>query len=185
MNGSTFWSDKKLRLFLDEEPTVQAARDLILQPLNAGTTQRQKLTILNQHLYVFSIVVDGQQSSSFSTIANMTRLELDRDQVGQNPFFAFGTNLDQDVYDFYERIRWDIGQDLDQGVIPWVYAPQNTDGDASTMEGARILNMRPGGYVNVSHAYQLTAVGGVSGSTPRVETYAFSINPEGLGLVQH
>jgi len=183
-DGSTYWSDKKLRLLLDEEPTVQAARDLILQPLNAGTLQRQKLTILNQHLYVVSIVVDGQQSTSFSTVANMTRLELDKDQVGQNSFYAFGSNMDQLVEDYYERLRWHYGQDFDQGVIPWIHAPGDTDGDASTMEGQRILNMRPGGYVNVSHAYQVTSVGGVAGITPRVETYCISLNPDGLQLVQ-
>lgn len=185
-DGSTLWSDRRLRLLLDEEPTVQQVRDLILQPLGSGTIQRQKLSVLNQHYYVISIVVDGQQSTKFATEGNLQYFALDRDQVGANHMWAFGSGQDCDVIDFYNRFADAFGTDLDEGVIPWVFAPvdQTLPGEAGLNDGIRVLNMRPGGYVNMTHAYQVGAVGAVSGITPRVETYLVTLNPDGLRLLQ-
>lgn len=184
-DGATFWSDRRLRMYLDDEPTVQGVRDLILQPLGAGTIQRQKLSVLNQHYYVFSLVIDAQQVATFSTTSNLQYIALDRDQVGANHLYAYGSGQDMDVFDYYARLADNFGQDFDQGLIPHIVAPAENGlpGEASLNDGIRVLNMRPGGYVNVTHAYQLGAVGGVAGITPRVETYLITLNPDGLRLL--
>jgi hypothetical protein len=43
--------------------------------------------------------------------------------------------------------------------------------------------MTPGGWTDINHAYQVTAVNGVAGITARVMTYLVAANPAGLLIV--
>ena len=180
-DGTHLGGPVPLLLDLAGEPTCQYIMDQTLQPLAAGSIQRSKIATLQQHYYVISIVVDGQQQASFSTVGNLTGFELDKDSVGQNKFAQFGTGTNISVYDYYERLRNTFGQDMPvEGIVPWVVAAAYGTANADNRNGKRVLNMTPGGWTDVHHAYQLTAVGGVAGATPRVETYVVSLNPEPL-----
>lgn len=186
VDGSTYYNDRKLRLFLDEEPTVQVIRDLDLLNLQANTRMRQKISTLLQHAFVLSYIIDATAATKFCAVGNINRLALNRDQVGQNKFFEYGTGTDQSVNDYWEDIRFRFGQDFDEGVIPWIYGPAAGPRatSADIQEGIRILNMTPGGFVNVSHEYQLGSIGALAGVAPRVETYLVSINSQGLQQVR-
>jgi len=180
-DGTHLGGPVPLLLDLAGEPTCQYIMDQTLQPLAAGSIQRQKIATLQQHYYAISIVVDGQQAQSFSTVGNLIGFELDKDSVGQNKFAQFGAGTNISVYDYYERLRNTFGQDMPvEGIIPWVAAPAYGSVNADNRNGKRVLNMTPGGWTDVHHAYQLTAVGGLAGATPRVETYVVSLNPEAL-----
>jgi hypothetical protein len=181
-DGTNMGGPNPLSFFLDGLGTVQWIFETPLTPLSAGTMQRQRIAALLQHYYVISIVIDAQQSTAFSTVGNFVNLELDQDSVGQNRFFAYGQSNNVSIYDFFENIRRTLGQDLDNGVIPWVAAEVLNTEDADNRMGTQILNMTAGGWTDVHHAYQLTAVGGVGTITPRVETYLISLNPAGLVL---
>lgn len=178
-DGTHLGGPVPLLLDLAGEPTCQYIMDQTLQPLAAGSIQRQKIATLQQHYFVISIVVDGVQQASFSTVGNLTGFELDKDSVGQNKFKQFGTGTNISVNDFYEYLRNTFGQDMPvEGIIPWVVAPAFGTMNADNRNGTRVLNMTPGGWTDVHHAYQLTSTG--SNGTPRVETYVVSLNPEPL-----
>lgn len=184
LDGSTKWNDRKLRLYLDSEPTVQAIRDLDLLTMSASTRVRQKISTLLEHYYVLSFVVDAVQANKYAAVTNIQRLALNKDQVGQNRFWEMGSGTDQSIYDYYEDIRFQLGQDFDEGVVLWNYAPSAGTIFPGNNDGIQVLNMTPGGFVNVSHEYLLGTIGALSGVTPRVETYLISLNRQGLQQVQ-
>lgn len=182
-DGTNYGGPNPLNLNLNGLPTVQYIIETPLTPLSAGVMQRQRIAALLQHYYVISLLIDGQQSTSFSTVGNLINLELDQDSVGQNRFFGFGQSNNVSVMDYFENIRRTIGQDLDQGVIPWIAAEVFNQESADTRMGTQFLNMTAGGWTDVHHAYQVNAVGAVAGINPRVETFLISMNPAGLVLV--
>ena len=182
-DGTNYWSPANLYLDLEGEPTAQWIIDAVLQPLQATTVQRYKVTTLLQHYFLLAVVIDGNQSNKFAAITNITSFGMDQDSVGQNRFFLYGTGTNQAVYDWYENQRKRIGQDLDEGVFPFIVAPSYGQEDASNREGTQVLNMQPGGWTDTNIELICTSVGGVAGITPRVETYLYSLNPAGLVLV--
>jgi len=99
--------------------------------------------------------------------------------------WAYNNNIS--IYDYYDRrIRRMLGQDLDEGVIPWITGPSRGVIDASNRNGTQWLNMTQGGYPAASHLYQVTTTSGQStidgypAATPRVEMFLISENPAGL-----
>jgi hypothetical protein len=181
VDGTNLQSTSPLTLDLAGEPTVQYIIDQTLQPLAAGSIQRQRIMVKQKHYAVISVVVDGLQANQFATVGNIAGLELDKDSVGQNKFFAVGQGTNQSIYDFYERLRYQIGADLPvEGIVPWVVAPVYGSANPSNREGLRVLNMTPGGWVDACHAYYLTSVGTGTNGNPRVETYLISLNDEPL-----
>lgn len=181
-DGTNLWGPTNLYLDLEGEPTAQWVIDNVLQPLQANTVQRFKITTLLQHYFVLCVVVDGNQSNKFSALTNLTSFGMDQDSVGQNKFFLYGTGTNQAVYDYYELTRKRIGQDLDEGVFPFVVAPSYGQENTDNREGTMILNMQPGGWTDANVELIAGTVGGVVGITPRVETYLYSLNPAGLVL---
>lgn len=182
-DGTNLYSPTPLKLDLDGEPTAQYYIDTPVTPLAAGVTTRQRIATLLQHYFVIAIVIDGQQSTTFSTIANLQGFELDEDSVGQNVLMRFGTGTNISINDYYEWIRYFFTQDLDQGVIVWVAGAQRGQTNPSNREGQQILNMVPGGWTDINHGYNLIAIQGVAGITARVQTYLVSANPAGLLIV--
>ena len=183
-DGSNMQGQNPLTLDLRGLPTIQMLEDEVLSPLTAGTVNSHKIATLLQHAIVLSVLVDGQQSTSFATLANIQALTLAKDAVLANKFFGFGPQFGNlAVVNFYERLRRRYGQDLgDDGVIPWVDAMTTNTVDPSNREGVALLNMTANGWTDVHHGYQVAAVGAVSGVTPRVVTHVISINPAGLGI---
>lgn len=163
-------------------PTCQYIFDTPLTPLSAGLIMRQRIASLLQHYYVFGIIIDGNQSNKFAAVTNIQALELDQDSVGQNKFFQYGTANNVSVYDFYERLRRTLQQDVDEGFIPWVAAEIFGQENPDNRLGGQVLNMTAGGWTDVHHGYQVGTVGGVGGIAPRVEMYLISLNPQGLVL---
>lgn len=189
LDGTTMSDPAGLTLDITAEPTLQYYWDTPLNPLTANTLNRQHIATLLEHWYVISLVIDGQQSTGFSSItgtttptSNLTQFQLSADSVGQQNFMSWNVSNNISIFDYYERRRIEIGQDLDPGVIPWVAAPTRNVVDADNRNGTQVLNMMAGGYPAATHAYQVTAVGGVAGITPRVETFLVSLNYNGLKI---
>ena len=180
-DGVNLESKTPLGLQLANLPTAQFIIDQTLAPLTAGTIVRQRLTTLLPHYIVCSIIIDGNQSTSFALAGNIAQIELDQDAAGQNKFFVFGPPNNTTVYDYYTGIRQIYGQDLDTGVIMWVNATQFNTVDPSDSNGTQVLNMTPGNWTDVNYGLQVNATSSVN-FTPRVETYLFSRNDAGLVL---
>lgn len=190
-DGSTMTDPNGVALDLTTEPTLQMYWDTPLNPLSANLLMRQHISTLLEHVYVISILIDGQTAGQFSTIANITQMQLSADSVGQQNFISFNVANNIPVGDYYDRvIRRVHGCDLDQGVFLWVDGPCRGTNDPDNRLGIQTLNMQPGGYPASTHAYQVTAVGslaptdGGAKATPRVETFLVSLNYNGLRLQQ-
>lgn len=183
-DGTNLFQTQALSPSLNGEPTVQYYVDSQLNPLTAGTIIRKRLDVKQPHLYVLSVIVDGQQSTKFSANSNIAALELDQDFAGQNAFFRYGTSGSNiSVQHFFEELQdMAFGQSLDEGVIPWVPGPAYLGTNPDNLEGASYLNMASGGWTDTSIGVQVSAVNGVANITARVETYEISLNP--LGLVR-
>lgn len=170
-----------LPLHLENLPTCQYIIDQQLNPLTSGTLLRQRISTLLQHYLVISVIIDGVQSTSFATTANITQIELDQDAAGQNKFWLYGSPNNTDLYTYYERIRQTYGQDLDPGVIMWVNAEQFNTVDADDSAGSQFLDMTSGHWTDVNLGVQVTSVSSTN-FTPRMETYLISKNDAGLVL---
>jgi hypothetical protein len=182
LDGSTMDTPAPLSLAWQGEPTLQYTWDTPLVPFSANTLQRQTISTKLQHWYVISLIIDGVQSSTFSTLSNITGFELGPDQVGQQTWYAWNISNNVSIYDFFDRmVRRPHGQDLDPGVIPWVDAPGRGTINADNRNGSQFLNMYPGGFPAATASYQVGAVTtNTSGLTPRVETFLVSVNTAGL-----
>lgn len=188
-DGSTMNDPNGVALDLTAEPTAQYYWDTPLNPLSSGLLMRQHISTLLEHVYVFTVLIDGQTAGKFSTIANITSMQLSADAVGQQNFLSFNVANNIPVGDYYDRlIRRVHGQDLDEGVFAFVDAPARGTRDSDDRTGVQTLNMQPGGYPAATHAYQVTAVGGLAPTdggakaTPRVECFLISLNYQGLRL---
>lgn len=160
--------------------TVQYMKDQNLNNMTAGIINRQKLSMVNYLYYVISYIVDGQQSNKYAATSNIQVLELDMDTVGANQFWKYGTGTNIDVREFYVDIQDDIGQDIDEGIVPWVRAPIMNTADASNLDGTAFLNTTPSGWTDVHYGVQVAAVGAVAGINPRIETFCVLVNTAGL-----
>lgn len=184
-DGQNLQSITPLQLDLISQPAVPTAQyvvDTVLSPLSTGSVQRLKISSLLEHYFAVSCLIDGQQSTKFATIANVTGMELDEDPVGQNRFWAYGAGTNQSVYDYYEFIRQTIGQDLDEGIFVLAAAPTINEANPSDQAGQTTLNMLPGAWVAATHGWQVAAVNGITNAPARVETWLISRNPQGLLL---
>lgn len=182
-DGTNLISPKPLSLDMSGLPTCQIYLDRQLNPLTAGTILRQRIDTKLQHIYVLSALIDGVQSTDFATDANITAMELDQDFAGQNAFYRYGvngSNLTTTQWPI-EKLRneYGVGQDLDQGVIPWVMGPSDLSDNADNLEGASFLNMMSGGWPDASYGVQVTTAT-TTNMTPRVETVVVCANPVGL-----
>jgi hypothetical protein len=181
-DGQRTTSIDPLPLDLEGEPSCQYLIDRMLNPLVANTMNRTRIDNKLQHLYVISVVIDGNQSTKFSAETNITGLELDEDSVGTNKLSAFGSTGNNVPYIvFRDEIRNQLGNDVvDEGVVPWIWAPQKWTVDPDNSDGVQVLNMMDGGWTDASLGFQLAAVNGLGTVTPRVLNYLVSLNPAGL-----
>lgn len=187
LDGTNMDSPVPGGLSWQQEPTIQYYWDTPLTPFSANTIQRQTISTKLKHWYVVSIVIDGTSSTSFAQLANITGFALGPDQVGQQSFQTWNISNNVSIYDFYDRmVRRPFGQDLPNGVIPWVVAPGRGVIDSDNRNGSQALNMYPGGFPAATHSYQMSSIGtqatidGFPPATPRVETFLISENSAGL-----
>jgi len=187
LDGSTMRSNMPLQLNLATEPTGQYYWESALTPFNSGLTwQRKQITTRLEHWDMIAIIIDGQQSNSFmSNYANLLAFELGPDQSGQNLFKGWNAGNNVSIYDYFQmEVRDKYKQDLDLGVIVWVDACTRGIVNPNDRVGSQVLNMSPnGGFVATNHAYQVNAVSTSNGITPRVEVLMYSMNYDGLKLV--
>lgn len=186
LDGTNMWSPTALGLDLSDYPTAQFITEQQISNVVAATINRGRITTLQQHYLVLDCIVDATTAGSYiQGLTNIQYMALDMDSVGQNSFYKFGsasgTNIS--IFDFYERMRIQYEQDVDEGIIPWVVAWGNHSNNASNRDGVAVLNMTPGGWPDVNRSYQLGTVGGASGVNPRVETLLISLNQQGLQVV--
>lgn len=188
-DGSTMNDPNGVALDLTTEPTLQYYWDTPLNPLSPNLLMRQHISTLLEHVYVITVLIDGQTLRQFSTINNITSMQLSADAVGQQNFLSFNIANNIPVGDYYDRyVRRVHGQDLDEGVFIFVDAPTRGVTDSDDRSGVQTLNMQPGGYPAATHAYQVSAVSGMTvfdggpKATPRVECFLVSLNYQGLRL---
>lgn len=184
-DGTSYLSPTLLGLDLSGLGTVQTQIDVPLTGLTAGNVYRQKVSIMDQLQYVILTVVDGQQSNKFATNANITTLEADKDSVGANVFWRFGTGTNLSVQEFFAQVRGFLpgqgyDQDLDEGIVPLVTAPSYMESEAGTLSGTHYLNTSTTGWTDFHYGVALSALGSVAGVTPRVECHVVYINSAGL-----
>lgn len=167
-------------------PTLQYSWEPQGTPFNPGTTpNRFIIQSKMEHVYVVSLIIDGTQSSTFSTINNITSFELTGDPTGSQKLKSWNVSNNIPISDYFDRdVRRKIGQDLDPGVVLWVAAPIRGTVDASNRMGQQTLNMYPGGYPTATLGYAVAATTTTNGYAPRVETFCVSLNHQGLGLQQ-
>jgi hypothetical protein len=153
-------------------------------PLNAGSISRFLLQNKMEHWYMCSIILDGVQSTTFSTHSNISNFELTGDPTGSQKLKSWNVSNNVPIYDYYDRdVRRPFGQDLDPGVILWVAAPGRGTVDSDNKMGHLALNCYPGGFPTTTHSYTTTSTSATN-FTPRVETFLYSLNHAGLGLQQ-
>ena len=188
LDGSNMDTASALQLAWQNEPTLQYTWEAPLTPFNAGATNQSKtINSKMKHWYACAIVIDGQQSTDFCTLGNLTGFMLSPDQNGTQGFVAWNLSNNISIYDFFDRwVRRPFGQDLAEGVIPWVVGPCRGVIDASSHTGVQYLNMTQGGFPTATHIYQVAAAGGqaaksgFTATVPRVEMFLISENPAGL-----
>jgi hypothetical protein len=188
LDGTNMNVPTALQLAWQAEPTVQYSWENALTPFTAGSVNQIKTIVSKlKHWYAVAVVIDGNQANQFAKVTNLTQFALSPDGVGQQTFEGWNWNNNVSIYDYFDRrVRRVFGQDLDEGVIPWVVGPSRGVIDASNRTGSQFLNMTQGGFPAASHMYQVGTVGGQStidgypAATPRVELFLISENPAGL-----
>lgn len=182
-DGTSMSSTASLPVNLAGLGTVQFQQDVSLTGITAGQTYRQKITLLEQHYYVMHTIIDGQQAANYSLESNITYLDFTTDSTGSNAFWKVGTGTNLSIQEWFNDIRDFLGQDLDEGIWPSVFAPVYMEPDSSNLNGSAVLNADPsrGGWTDVHYGIQLNSLAStLSGVTPRVETHLIYVNPQGL-----
>ncbi len=184
-DGTSYMGPISQALDLSGMGTCQYTIDIPLNNLLSGTVYRQKVSILDKLYYVLSTIVDGNQSNKFAANSNLQVLEADKDSVGSSTFWKYGIGTNLSVNEYFAQFRapfgsMPIGQDLDEGIIPWVAAPAYMEPDVANLGGTMYLDTSLSGWTDFHYGVQVSSVGGVSGINPRVETHIILINSQGL-----
>ena len=187
LDGINMDHTQPLSLNWRNESTLQYYWDSALTPFTAGTLMSQTVSTKLKHWYMVSVIIDGTSATKFAQLANITGFQLGPDQVSSQKFYNWNISNNVSIYNFYDRmVRRPFGQDLADGVIPWVTGPSRGVVDADNKNGIASLNMQQGGYPAATHYYQMSTVGtqstidGFPACTPRVETFLISENKDGL-----
>lgn len=181
-DGTTMTQVDSLPMYLQGLGTVQFLQDVQLTGLTGGTTYSQKLTILMPHYYVLLTAIDGQQATSFCTNSNIAYLALATDSTASSTFWKYGTGTNLSIQEFFNEIRFQFDQDLDQGILPLAYAPTYMEADPNNQNGSAILNCTAAtGWTDIHYLLQFSSLAStLSGVTPRVEAHCVYLNPQGL-----
>lgn len=180
-NGKTYSGLNSLQPNMNGIETVQFMKDVSLNNVLAGQVYRGKLSYLQKIPWVILTAVDGQQSTKFSTTANISRIETSADSTGNSLFMAYGTNTNMDVREFYDDLSGAFGgelqQDIDEGIFPMVTGPIFQQPSADLLEGQHYLDTTPAtGWTDWHYGFQFGTVGTVAGVNVRVEPHVIYLN---------
>jgi hypothetical protein len=168
--------------------TVQVQQDNQLTGLIAGSANvnRGQLNILGQHYYVGLLVVDGNQSNSYSTDANILYISSDKDSIGANSFWKYGQGTNLDVQEYWSEERFiHNNHDMDPGVFWMVEAPLKGDRtwgmatDGAT-DFSQYLDNTVAGWPAWHYGFSFTSLNTLGTVPPRVEPFCIFVNPVGL-----
>jgi hypothetical protein len=160
-------------------PTMQYGWETGLTPFNAGLVNTFTVKTKLEHWQMFAVIIDGQQSTAFvSALSNITSFGLAADPTFRQFFYNAGISNNIPIYDFFDRQRRALRQDLDEGVIMWVNAPGKGVINSTNRNGTAYLNCYGDGYPGATHGYNVAATGSVC--TPRIELFLVSKNRAGL-----
>lgn len=168
--------------------TIQMQIDNPLTSLVAGSANvnRGKVNILGRHHIVLLLVIDAVQNNLCATNANITYLSSDKDDVGANSFWKYGTGTNLDMNEFFSRQRSlhmvPRVTDLDEGVIPMIQAPLEGQSSAMALNGQNYLDNTTAGWPAWHYGISLTTLGAL-GSGARIEPFTVYVNPVGLSPV--
>jgi hypothetical protein len=112
--------------------------------------------------------VDGVQSTAFSLDSNLAVIGASKDAAGQSPFWKLGTGTNLDVNEFFMDLREQLGQDLPQGVWPFIAAPLMNTIDPDNQTGVQFLRTAPSGWPDYHYLFQFTAVSTVASARTEV-----------------
>lgn len=160
--------------------TVQYVQLEAKQNLVANLYQRQHISTTLPIYRLVNIVVDGNQSSSFSTVSNILGYEISLDANAGTALRKYDNSENVTMTDYYQVLRDHYGQDLDEGVLLAVDALGSNVVNPSNQDGGAILNMTSNGYTAAHVGVKLNSVGSVAGIAPRIENWALVVNPQGL-----
>jgi hypothetical protein len=176
-DGQAYASITALQPNLSGIQTVQMVRDTPLNNLGSGQMFRNKVSFLHQIPWMWITIIDGQQSAKFAATTNIQVIETSADATGMRPFMRYGLNTNLDVRSYYDDLSLWLEQDMDEGVIPLVYGPIFEQAEAGISEGMAYLDMTTNsGWTDFHYGCQLTAVGAVSGISPRIECALILLN---------
>lgn len=176
-DGQSYSQLAALQPNLSGVQTAQFVRDTPLNNILAGQIYNGKISFLHKIPWVFLVIIDGQQSSKFATTANIQLLQTSADATGLRPFVRYGLNTNIDVRSYYDDLNQLLDQDMDEGVWIPVYGPIFQQADATLLEGQHYLDMTVGsGWTDWHYGLQLSAVGAVTGISPRVSPHMVILN---------
>lgn len=160
--------------------TVQLLRDTPLNNLGQGQIYRNKVSFLKKIAWILVTVVDGNQSNQFAKTSNMQVIQASADSTGNRPFWTVGQNTNLDVREFYNDLSGKFGgllqQDIDEGILPMVYAPIFQQADASLLEGHAYLDCTTdSGWTDYHYGVQLQTVTTTT-IAPRLEAHVMLLN---------
>lgn len=162
-------------------PTMQYGWESSLTPFNPNLLNTFTVKTKLEHWLMAAIIIDGQQSTSFiSGYSNLTSFGLAADPTFRHFFYNANISNNIPIYDFFDRQRRQLRQDLDEGVLLWVNGPGRGVVNATNRNGSQYLNCYADGFPGATHGYQVGATGTVC--TPRVELFMVSKNRQGLSV---
>lgn len=180
LDGTSGYTTDTLPFDVFSQPTLQWVVDNTLNNVVSGSYQRSRIATLQENYYLITILIDGNQSTKFAAVSNISVLQLAQDQQGQNSFWKYGAETNVPVTEWFGLLRWIFGQDVDEGVIPWVYAPGAGINDPDNRSGTQVLNMTDSGWPAATVAAQITSAGSVAGINPRMMQFVVCKNTQGL-----
>lgn len=182
-DGDSLTTRQKLALSLGNLGTMQAFYDGTMNSLAANQAQPYQLKHIGRHYYVLAYVIDAQASQTFCADTNITQLDLVKDASGSNVLWRAGGDTNLDIREWFADIRRQVGQDLQEGVVPFAWAPGTNTVNPDNQDGIAIFDNTPGnGWPAAQFRAKVGAVG-VLGSGPRVEFYTIYENPQGLQTI--
>jgi len=108
------------------------------------------------------------------------------DSTGANPFWRYGVGTNMSIQEYFTDMRDQINQDLDEGIIPLVFAPIDHEADPNNLNGTNVLNMDPSTgagnfWSDVHYGLQFNSLGStLSGVTPRCIMHLVWVSNQGL-----
>lgn len=175
-DGRTLWSpSEQLPFYPNGLPQVSYDREPDVVNLVAGSIVRGQLTKVLKVYYAVAILIDGNASTKWATNTNINSWDLAADSSGNFELLQFGlNNVPVDL--LFEQLRSLFGQDMPEGVVPFVYAPHSNLPNPDAASSTDILNMTAGGWTSLYMGVNFATQGGVAGIQPRIHMCILGTN---------